>query len=207
LEIELRRAIRTVEVMGCIIKNRAGSLEKTKLERIFVEGMNVNLRILSYFFGMIKSEDISNAVIDIISERLIKINEESKSELSDENLRKKAKKKFWNLMFDVTYAIVNKTVHSLGSDKLTAIVEKVCYEVNTPASFLVKHGILMWYNKNPQIDEIEKKIKEKDFSKIAEMIIISMVVNHCSEHPISAREKQKIQDTLRIPSRKLLKRG
>ena len=39
---ELRRAIKTVEVMGCIIKNRAGSLEKVRLEDIFVEAMKVH---------------------------------------------------------------------------------------------------------------------------------------------------------------------
>lgn len=41
LELELRRAIKTVEVMGRIIKNRSGSLEKEKLEMIFESGMNV----------------------------------------------------------------------------------------------------------------------------------------------------------------------
>ena len=46
---ELRRAIKTVEVMGCIIKNRVGSLEKVRLEEIFMNAMNVHLRILSYF--------------------------------------------------------------------------------------------------------------------------------------------------------------
>lgn len=207
LETELRRAIKTVEVMGCIIKNRAGSLEKKKLEKIFVESMNAHLRILSFFFEMIKSEDISNAVIDIISERLIKINKESRSELSDEYLRKKAKIIFWNLIFDIGYAIIDKIVHSLGSDKLTAIVEKVCYEVNTPASFLVKHGILMWYNKSPQIDEISKRIRGNDFSEMAKGIIKSIIVNHCYLHPISYRDKQRIESKLGIPSRKLLKSG
>jgi len=32
--------------MGCILKNRAGSLEKTKLEELFEEAMNIYLRIL-----------------------------------------------------------------------------------------------------------------------------------------------------------------
>ncbi len=205
LEIELRKAIKTVEVMGCIIKNRAGSLEKTKLEEIFLEAMNVHLRMLSYFFEMIKDEDVHKEVIDFISNRLRKINEESKSERSDEYLREKARIIFWNLNFAVVYAFIYKTVHSLGSDKLTAIVEKVCDEVNTPASFLVKHGILMWYNKNLQINEFAKRIKEKDFSEIAEGIIKFMVVNHCSLHSINYRERQRIGGKLGIPSRKLLK--
>lgn len=47
---ELRRSVKTVEVMGQIIKNRAGSLEKDKLRMIFEEAMKVHLRILTSFF-------------------------------------------------------------------------------------------------------------------------------------------------------------
>jgi len=43
--------------MGVIIKNRAGSLNKTKLEEIFKEAMNVHLRTLTSFFEIIKQED------------------------------------------------------------------------------------------------------------------------------------------------------
>jgi len=78
------------------------------------------------------------------------------------------------------FCIINKIVHSLGSDKLTEITNKVCDEVNTPASFLIKHGILLEYNKNLQIKDLTKEISEKDFSEIAERAIKLMVVNHCS---------------------------
>jgi len=206
-EKELRRAIRTVEVMGCIIKNRAGSLEKTKLEEMFVEAMNVHLRILSSFFKIIKGEDGQEAVINFISERLRKITEEGegkKREPNEEKLKEISRTIFWNLNFRVVYGIIYKTVHSLGSDKLTEIVKKVCDKVDTPASFLVKHGILMWYKKNLQVDEFVEKINEKDFSDIAKEAIKLMVVNHCSLHSINYRDRQRIENKLGIPVKTLL---
>ena len=209
-EKELRRAIKTVEVMGCIIKNRVGSLEKTKLEEIFERAMNVHLRILSSFFEIIKSEDEQKAIIDFVSERLRKTTEESeggKREPSDEELRKSARVIFWNLNFLVVCGIIYKIVHSLGSDKLAEIVRKVCDEVDTPASFLVKHGILMWYAKNLRIDELAKRINEKDFSEIAKKTIRLMIVNHCSLHPVIYKDRQRIENKLRIPAKKLLTRG
>lgn len=207
LEKELRRAIRTVEVMGCIIKNRAGSLEKAKIEEIFEEGMNVHLRILSSFFEIIKNVDGQKVIIDFISDRLRKIIKESereKRELSDEKLKKYAKTIFWNSNFFVVCGIINKIVHSLGSDKLNESIKKVCDKSNTPASFLVKHGILMWYTKNLQIEGIVEKFNEKDFSETAQRVMRFMVVNHCALHQIDYRDKQKIENKIGIPAKKLL---
>jgi hypothetical protein len=209
-ERDLRRAIKTVEVMGAIIKNRAGSLEKTKLEKVFFEGMSLHLRISSSFFDLIKSEDEQKVITDFISERLKKITEETeerKRELSEEDLRQKARMIFWNVNLIVVYGFVYKIVHSLGSDKLTEVVKKVCDEVSTPASFLVKHGILMWYNKNVQVNELAKRINEKDFSKLAEWVMKLMVVDYCYLHPIYYTKRQTIQNKLGIPARKLLTRG
>ena len=208
-EIELRRAFKTVEVMGCIIKNRAGSLEKVRLEEIFMEAMNVHLRFLSYFFDIIKSETAQKEIVDYILERL-KIIEEDEGwgkELRIDAQRKNARIIFWNMNFFTVFGNIYKIVHSLGSDKLTDIVNKVCDEVNTPASFMVKHGILMEYNKNIQIRELTKRISEKDCSEIAERATKLLVVNHCSLHQVNYQDRQRIKTLLEVSSRKLLPRG
>jgi len=207
---DLRRAIKTVEVMGTIIKNRAGSLEKTKLEEIFLDGMNLHLRILSSFFDLIKDKEGQEAIIDFISVRLKKIikeSDEKKKELNREDLKKMARMIFWNLNFFIVYGFINKIVHSLGSDKLIKVEEEVCDEVGTPVSFLVKHGILMWYNKNLQVNELAIRIKEKDFSKLAERVSKLMVVDYCSLHSIDYKDRQRIENKLGIPTKKLLTRG
>lgn len=207
---DLRRAIKTVEVMGTIIKNRAGSLEKTKLEEIFLDGMNLHLRILSSFFDLIKDKEGQEAIIDFISVRLKKIikeSDEKKKELNREDLKKMARMIFWNLNFFIVYGFINKIVHSLGSDKLIKVEEEVCDEVGTPVSFLVKHGILMWYNKNLQVNELAIRIKEKDFSKLAERVLKLMVVDYCSLHPINYKDRQRIENKLGISTKKLLTKG
>lgn len=203
---ELRRAIKTGEVIGCIIKNRVASLEKEKVVDIFKEGMDIHLRILASFFEIIKGEDAQQDLIDLISKILRKIIAEEKKkgrEIGDEEIRRMARIIFWNLNFLFAYGIICKIVHSLGSDKLTEIVGMIDSIINTPASFLVKHGILMWYNKNLQIDELAKKIKERDFSEIAQNILKFMIVNYTLQHPISYRDKQRIESKLGIPRRKL----
>jgi len=203
---ELRRAIKTGEVMGCIIKNHVGSLEKEKAVDIFKEGMNIHLRILAYFFEIIKNKDRQQVIIDLISNVLKKIiakEEEKGRKVNDEKMRRIVEVIFWNLSFLFVYGIIHKIVHSLGSDKLTEIIEIIDSKVKTPVSFLVKHGILMWYNKNLQIDVLAKKIKEKDFSEIARRILRLMVVDHCSLHPINYKDRQRIESQLGISRRRL----
>ena len=168
--------------------------------------MDIHLRILSSFFESIKSEDAQQDLIDLISKILRKIiaeEEEKGKEVGGDEIRRKARIIFWNFSFLFVYYIIYKIIHSLGSDKLAEIVEIMDDRINTPASFLIKHGILMWYNKNLQIDELAKKIKEKDFSEIAQNILKFMVVEYSSLHPVNYKDRQRIERKLGIPRRNL----
>ncbi|MCD6222040.1 TIR domain-containing protein [bacterium] len=201
---ELRRAIKTGEVIGCIIKNRVGSLEKEKVVDIFEAGMDIYLRILFSFFEIIKSEDAQQDLIDLISKRLkkfIKEEEEKGKKVDDREIRRLARIIFWNFSFLLVYSVIYKIIHSLGSNKLTEIIGMIDSKIKTPASFLVKHGVLMWYNKNLQIDELANKIKEKNFSNIAQNILKFMIVNYILQHSISYRDRQRIENKLGIPSK------
>jgi hypothetical protein len=217
LAVELRRSIKTVEVMGSIVKNRAGSLEKSRLEFIFEEAMKVHLRILTSFFEYIKDEKEQQEIVNFISDRLNSIVEDKEKRekekrqkpkpLNREKAEKLSKKLFWNMNFFVVYGFVNKIIHSLGSNKLTKITEKVLNNENTPASFLLNHGIMMWYCKNLQVDNIAKRIDEDGFSEISKKIMKFMIVNHCSMHSVSFKDKQKIENRLGVPSQRLLKQN
>jgi hypothetical protein len=199
--IDLRKAIKTVEVMGSIIRNRAGSLEKDKLQNLFLDGMNVHLRILSYFIELIQNKNVENEIIEIITKKIGYLEEDKDSDqrLSEEQRKRLAKNIFWNLNFFVVYGVIYKIVHSLGSDKLIVISNNVCDQVNTPASFLIKHGILMGYKKNLQLPEVEKGIEDKNFSKIAKKVAKLIVVDYCAINPIHYRDSQRIETTLKIP--------
>ena len=214
LAIELRRSIKTVEVMGRIIKNRAGSLEKSRLEAIFKEAVEVYLRILTSFFDVIKNENGEKEITDFIADRLNKIIEKKAEERRDEGkkareldkdiLEKISKEIFWNSNFFFVYGLMRKIINSLGSNKLIEIVEKICNKENTPAYFLIKHGISMWYNKNLLHEDIIKNINNNEFSETAKKTMRFMVVDHCSMHSIKISDKQKIANKLNIPLQRLL---
>lgn len=201
---ELRRSIKTVEVMGRIIKNRSGSLDRNRIEEILAEGMNVHLRILSSFFTLIKNKTHQDEIIDYILNRMVSYVENKKTKPDQEKYTIIAKTIFWNLNFAMIFAVIHKIIHSLGSDKLQSIVNDICDQINSPAALLIKHGTLMWYCKNLQIDNIVKEMNEADFSETAKTVMQHLIVNHSSMHKIDYKDKQKIQNKLKIPAKKLL---
>jgi hypothetical protein len=166
--------------------------------------MKVHFRILTSFFEFIKDKKRQNEMIDIISNILNRYIKDDTKQQSKEKLEKISKVIFWNLHFRIMYHLINKIIHSLGSDKLIKIVEKVCDTENTPISFLVKHGILMWYDKSLQIDNIARKIKEDSFSETARGIMKLMIVNHCAMHSIDFKKRQQIENKLGIFSKKIM---
>ena len=214
LDIELRKSIKTVEVMGAIIKNRAGSLGKNKLEDIFNKAASINLRMMTSFFDVIKHEDGQQEIELFIHERLSLFLEKKEEKAlrngkkfrkpSDEVLKGIATTIFWNTSFFIIYGILGKTIASLGSDKLIPVVNNVCDSKDDPAHQIVKHGILMQYSKNLQIDSISKLTERKDFSETSRKLFEFLIVRHCSLHKINYKDRQKITTHFGIGSQKLL---
>ena len=201
----LRCAFRTVEVMGIITKNRVGSLEKYKLDEILTEAINVNLRILTSFFDIIKDKNEQQQIIKHISIQLNAYMDEKKQEISKDKLEREAMRIFWNLNFGAIFGIIIKTIRSIGSDKLQGIIDEICDKHNTPVHLLIKHGTSMWYNKNLRLEKILKDLKGIDISLTANEMLKYLIVHHCMLHNIDLNDKNKLQETFRISKKALLK--
>ncbi|MHB1107050.1 MAG: TIR domain-containing protein [Lutibacter sp.] len=206
LVTNLRLSIKTVEVMGLIIKNRAGSLDLNRLEYIFEQGLKVHLRILSSFIEIIKDEKAEQDIVELLTERINQIIEEKEDdkELSIEKIEKLVRSIYWNLNFGVLHGFITKAIHSLGSINLLNISQAISDKEKTPAAFIVNQGIKMWYAKNLRVDEIANKIEEKNFSKTAENLMKFKVVEHCRLHNIDFKDLQQIENKLNIPTKKML---
>ncbi len=203
----LRLSIKTVEVLGSIMKNRSGSLDKQKLEYIFEQGFNVHMRILRSFIELINDEKAEKEIIELITERINSFINEKKDESKEvkiEKIEKLARDIYWNMNFGVLHGFISKAIHSLGSTNLLNIAQSVNEKVHSPSSFIVNQGIRMWYSKNLRVDEIVKRIENNDFSKTAENLMKIKVVEHCRMHKIDYKDLQKIEQKLNIPSKKMI---
>lgn len=199
---QLRKSIKTVEVMGIIIKNRAGSIQKNEIIELFEFGMDNHLRILSSFLEYLRKLDSADMIIEFLKKRLEFVIKNESKKPDDEELKKIIRKIYWGLNLGIVLGIINKIIHSLGSNKLTQTIEEICNKKNTPVALIIKHGILMWYAKNLKIDEVHKELKNKNFSLTARKIIEIMISEHCLMHSIGYKEKQKIEKMIGIPIKK-----
>lgn len=208
LVTNLRLSIKTVEVMGLVIKNRSGSLDKQRLEYIYEQGLKVHLRILTSFIDIIKDDKAEQDIIEFLKERINQVikekEEEENKELSIEKIEKIARSIYWNINFGVLHGFITKAIHSLGSSNLLNISQTISDNLKTPSAFIVNQGIRMWYGKNLRIDEIVARVKEKDFSKTSENLIKYKIVEHCRLHKIEFKDLQKIESSLHIPTNKML---
>ena len=203
---DLRLSIKTVEVMGLIIKNRSGSLSLSSLEYIFEQGLKVYLRILSSFIEIIKDEGTEQFIVNLLKERINQIIEENDDgkDLSVDKVEKLVKVIYWNVNFGVLHGFITKAIHSLGSIYLLKIAENVSTKETTPAAFIVNHGIKMWYDKNIRLNVMADRLAEKDFSKTAERILKFKVVEHCIMHKIEFKKLKEIEDKLHLSATKML---
>ena len=204
LIIDLRRSVKTVEVMGQIIKNRSGSLELSKLEEIFEAGLLVHLRILSSFFQLIKEEELQSYIVEFVVSKIKMIIDEQGEEIELKELEKLAKTIFWNLNFSVVLGFISKAIHSLGSVNLINVSNTVSQKLDSPSSFIVHHGIKMWFEKSLRVEEFSNKIESDGFSNTAKKVMKFKIVEHSKLHKIKPRDMTKIEKTLDIPRAALL---
>jgi hypothetical protein len=204
LIVDLRRSIKTVEVIGQIIRNRSGSLELSKLEKTFEAGLLVYLRILSSFFQLIKDRELEHYIVNFIVDKILSKIKEEDEDISVDELDKLARKLYWNINFNIIYSLISKSIRSLGSVNLIDVSQTVMKKIDSPASFIVHHGIKMWFQKSLNVDDIAVKMKEDLFSKTASKIMRHKIVEHSMLHDIRPKDINSIHKKIRIPRLSLM---
>ena len=195
---EFRRGIKTVEVVGSIIKNRAGSFSQEQLCNMFRGAMDIHLRQLTAFLAIVEVLSSKDNYADFLYDKVKK----AYPNISDNAVPQVATNIFWALNFATVIGFIKKTSSSLGSSKLLNISARVCDERATPSAFMLKHTILMWYAKNLKLSElvqIDKILK----SPVAKSAMLWLITDYCVMHRIAHKDIEKLVN-IGIKRQKLL---
>lgn len=196
LLIEIRKSAKSMEIIGQILKNQYGSLNKLKLEMLFEEGQNVGLRLLKSFISIILNygEEIEKSIQSRIEQAL----KEKGEKLSREKNKKKSQEFIAQFSYNIVFSWLHKISDSLGYDKLISIADSVNNKTNTVASKLINLSIHTWYAKNLDIEKLKALHHEFDNDKNHQAIYIlkDIVSRHIYMHPTDYKDKQKIASLL-----------
>lgn len=187
LSAQLRRSLKTVEVIGCIMRNRAGS-SRALLERLFEKGAKVNLRVMASFFDVVRKMTQKNNYDDFIQKRIA----ENNPALSPTQVAEISQNVFWNLCFGFILAMVDRTTKSLGARTLVGISDSVCDKINTPVSFIIRENMAMLYQHNIRLVELNEKTL-RDYSPITRNVLFFFVNQFCRYNRIEDAERQQLK--------------
>lgn len=198
---DLYKSIRTIEVIGNIVKNRYGSLLIEQQKNIIQEAININLRIIEYFFTSIKEQKEQEAIITWIKTRLEHFMKNKRIENNKLDYLEHAKHIFWNIAYYTVAALIYQTIRSIGTKNLNRIITELTNGIKTPAYSLIEHGIKIFYSYDIDVEKIKKDYKDYSYSFIAELIMKHLISLFSQYNIIDYRNKQRISEKLKIPFR------
>lgn len=194
---DLSKAFKVIEVLWQILKNRAGSLEKSKQEELLFDIENLWLRLMSYLLNTINSEDFYKSI-----ERMIEVFEISKWEksfISDSEKRKKIEEFIQNMWLRTILWLLFKIFQSVAIEQLLDLQKSITRKNPYPSYKLLYSLFNLNYNKF-KYDELKNLYNnfedEKNFLALRTMSFFIQI--YMNNHYIKFDERQKLHHLLWI---------
>ena len=192
--VDIVRSSRMVDVVGQILRNRSGSLERTQLTDLARSGYGTALRFLGFWLEFTRRE--KGEVVALIASAL----QQETARKDEDKLRKAAMRFYLGLCYDVCRGVVRRVANSLGAKELIEVFEAL--EREEPESVTVKLinvAIMMEFTKSIPKRQIEKVVKAVHANPIARLLLRELVVQHLYLNEAEVGERQWISAKLGIP--------
>lgn len=114
LFIEIEKAMKIIDVLGQIIKNRSGSFKKSKIKELIYEVEKLGLRLLSFFLNTLKDDEFKKW----ICERIDVIEQKKGNSLDKAKIEKIVEQNIEIMGFVLIIGMLQKTYFCLTTKKL-----------------------------------------------------------------------------------------
>ncbi|QNK89871.1 metallophosphoesterase [Sporosarcina sp. resist] len=192
----LNWSMKTIDIMGQILKNYYGSTKKDQKIQMGEELYNLSLRSLSAFLTtFVENQDA--ILLDL--ERII-----NKNEVSD---KAKIKDLARNFIFGLTSTIsgffIKKVSNSVGTTDLQPIFDEIQKIIPTTPVKLIDISIKLDHAYVIPFKEIEDLLDEIGDNPMVKYILRRIVVNHLYMFPVNYRDRQKVVEILSLNQKAL----
>ncbi len=191
---EIYRILKSNEILGQILRNKYGNLEKSKIKEIIEIVTDGGLRIIKL---ILLDEEQINDFAHFVRQR--------SPEFTIEQIRKDVQ----FLMFIATLTLIDKTATAVNKPEIRGLVEEIVKTKSTPAYDLVGYAAMLDSIEN--FEDKEKRYFEKLFAthkrnKVIERMISLKTQNYMNTHTIRENITQAMCSKLKIPYRRRLLR-
>lgn len=189
---KINRAFKGIEIIGQIIRNRHGSINKEQLEQLALQAYGVGLRFLKFFLTI--SDNSKEEVIKSIAYML-----RENPSITNEKLEKEARNIFLLITYGAIYGVLKKVSMSIGSTEAEQIYKKIEEGSPSPAKKLINQAIYLQFSKNLDARTVQELAHEFKNNPTCERLLKEIVIQHIYMFPVDYKRKQKIADILGIP--------
>lgn len=189
--IEISRVIKGIEIVGQIVRNRHGSIQREDLEKMIQFATDAGLRFLQFFLEINESSHVE--IIQMIEQI---VSDDSK--IKTEKLQREAKHFYEASMYSAIGGIVRKIASSIGSKEAETIYKKIGEEVNTPAVQLINQCIDLQFGKVLDFKKLKQLNTDFQDNLLCSRMLQDIVVQHIYMFPLNFKDKQRASEALNI---------
>ena len=187
----MTKSLRSIEVVGQIVKNRQGSLKKPDIKNMVKDMYEAAFRTISYFGNIIESER-TQVIEDVVNNK--------KEGVSNDEIKKKLDTFFELTSLNFCLFVFSKVVSSVGNKELRSTFSQIAREMGTPAAKLVSFAIISCYNKIA-IPDLESLVTELHDNPVAMSIIRARVRSYLYNTHVTYSDRQKIINAVNLNPR------
>ena len=184
----MNKSLRSIEVVGQIVKNRQGSLPKTEIKTMVKEMYETAFRTISYFGAFIESEK-SQLIEDVIKNK--------KEGESNDEIKKKIESFFEVTSLNFCLFVFSKVIKSVGNKELRSTFNDIAKEMDTPAAKLVSFSMITCFSRIA-IPDLETIVEELRDNPVAMSIIRARVRSYLYNNYVPYNDRQKIINTVNL---------
>jgi len=189
---EFHLSLKTAEILGQIVKNYYGSLERPMKKELIKEVFEAPLRFLRFIFELMHED--SEAFVSELEAIITKKN----PEIVALNKRIIARNLAFNLIGQVCTGMIFKSAANISSDKLEDDIIDLLNDNNSPAYELLAIGTKFTSPKNLPLDKIRRLAKDLKSNPLAFGILQSMGAIHIHQFHLKNEDRQKLCQFLGI---------
>lgn len=185
---KIDKAMRAIEVVGQIIKNRRNTLEKGKLKEMLVELYNAGFRTVSYL-GATLADDKKLLIKDIVKDE--------KLDGDTMKIREHINYFFELTTFRFCLFVFGKIIRSVGVKELRWLYNDASVQIGSPAAEIVTFSIESVYAKLV-VEDLKKLVEKYKDNSAAMTIIRARVRSYLYNNYVEVNDRKRIASALKL---------